>query len=139
MKIETTTSDTFQTGALAYLNRLTECFSTTNLEAIETLAKALLQAWIDGRNVYICGNGGSAANAIHMANDFHYGIGACGPKPQLPGLRVEALAANPGVITCLANDAGYENIYSLIASQGRQNDLLIVLSGGNSLTLTGAC
>ena len=31
-----------------------------------------------GRNVYICGNGGSAANAIHIANDLHYGIGACG-------------------------------------------------------------
>ena len=69
-----------------------------------------------------------------MANDFHYGIGACGPKPQLPGLRVEALAANPGVITCLANDAGYENIYShQLQVKGRQNDLLIVLSGsGNS-------
>ena len=36
-------------------------------------------AWIEERNVYICGNGGSAANAIHIANDLHYGIGACGP------------------------------------------------------------
>ena len=98
------------------------------------MAKEIRQAWIDGRNVFICGNGGSAANAIHIANDFHYGIGACGPSPCLPGLRVEALPANSGIITCLANDTGYENIYAhQLRVKGQPGDLLIVLSGsGNS-------
>ena len=59
------------------------------------------------------GNGGSAANAIHMANDFHYGIGACGSGKRLPGLRVEALSANSSIVTCLANDTGYDNIYAI--------------------------
>ena len=124
----------FATAAWAYLNRLQSCFSEANLAAIGILAKALRQAWIEGRNVYICGNGGSAANAIHLANDLHYGIGACGPGAKLPGLRVEALPANAGIITCIANDTGYDNIYSnQLEVKGRKGDLLIVLSGsGNS-------
>ena len=117
-----------------YLDQLNGCFSDAIIDQIEILAKDLLSAWVEGRNVYICGNGGSAANAMHLANDFHYGIGACGPGPKLPGLRVEALPANSGLITCLANDTGYENIYShQIEVKGRPGDLLIVLSGsGNS-------
>ena len=124
----------FNLRALNYLDQLNSCFSNTIINQIEILAKDLLAAWVEGRNVYICGNGGSAANAMHLANDFHYGIGACGPGPKLPGLRVEALPANAGLITCLANDTGYENIYShQIEVKGRPGDLLIVLSGsGNS-------
>ena len=77
---------------------------------------------------------------MHMANDFHFGIGSCGPGPKLPGLRVDALPANAGVITCLANDTGYDNIYShQLEVKGRQGDLLIVLSGsGNSANVVRA-
>ena len=140
MILATSTDSTFARAAWAYLNRLQGCFSEANLKAIETLARALRQAWIDGRQVYICGNGGSAANAIHMANDLHYGIGACGSGAKLPGLRVEALPANAGVITCLANDTGYDNIYAhQLEVKGRQGDLLIVLSGsGNSANVARA-
>jgi len=140
MTLAITTDSTFATAAWAYLNRLQGCFSAANLAAIETLARALRQAWIEGRHVYICGNGGSAANALHMANDLHYGIGACGPGPKLPGLRVEALPANSGVITCLANDTGYDNIYAhQLEVKARAEDLLIVLSGsGNSANVIRA-
>ena len=140
MTLANSTDSTFATGAWAYLDRLQGCFSAANLSAIETLARALLQAWMDGRHVYICGNGGSAANAIHMANDFHYGVGTCGPGPSQPGLRVEALPANAGIITCLANDTGYANIYShQLQVMGRPGDLLIVLSGsGNSANVVQA-
>ena len=134
------TSNTFTSNAFSYLERLQGCFNKTNLEAVEKLAKELHQAWIDGRNVYICGNGGSAANAIHIANDLHYGIGACGEGKKLPGLRVEALSANSGVVTCLANDIGYENIYShQLEVKCREGDLLIALSGsGNSPNIVKA-
>ena len=130
----------FAIKAAAYLQQLQESFSPAILESIESLAKELLQAWVQGRHVYICGNGGSAANAIHMANDFHYGIGACGAGPRLPGLRVEALTANTGIITCLANDTGYENIYAhQLQVKARKDDVLIVLSGsGNSANLVHA-
>ncbi|MBM5802377.1 MAG: SIS domain-containing protein [Cyanobacteria bacterium K_DeepCast_35m_m2_023] len=132
MNIRTCNSFVYQ--ARAYIKRLESCFSEDTLASVQRLAEALRQAWVDGRNVYICGNGGSAANAMHLANDFHYGIGASGASPRLPGLRVEALSANPSVITCLSNDTGYENIYShQLQVKGRPNDILIVLSGsGNS-------
>ena len=124
----------FADSAFSYLKRLDSCFNKTNLQAVESLANELRKAWIDGRSVYICGNGGSAANAIHIANDLHYGIGACGRGEKLPGLRIEALPANTGVITCLANDTGYENIYAQqLEVKGKKGDLLIALSGsGNS-------
>ena len=124
----------FSTSAKSYLSSLQGCFDDDIIESVERLASDLSTAWVQGKNVYICGNGGSAANAIHMANDFHFGIGACGPKPRLPGLRVEALSANSGVLTCLANDTGYENVFShQLEVKGNPGDLLIVLSGsGNS-------
>lgn len=136
----TLTQSSFALAAGDYLQRLQSCFSPAILEAVETLAEDLRSAWVEGRHVYICGNGGSAANAIHIANDLHYGIGACGPGPSLPGLRVEALPANAGIITCLANDTGYANIYAhQLQVKGRAGDLLIVLSGsGNSANVVRA-
>ena len=131
---------TFTESAFSYLERLRGSFNRTNLKAIEDLSKELREAWIDGRNVFICGNGGSAANAIHIANDLHYGIGACGPGAKLPGLRIEALPANTGIITCLANDTGYENIYAhQLETKSRRGDILIALSGsGNSPNIVKA-
>ena len=140
MTLSSRSNSAFKASAFSYLERLHGCFNTRNLGAIENLAIELHQAWINGKNVYICGNGGSAANAIHIANDLHYGIGACGPGIKLPGLRIEALPANTGVITCLANDTGYENIYAhQIETKSRRGDILIALSGsGNSPNIVKA-
>ena len=116
----------FQESTLRYLESLHSCFTPEKITIIEGLALHLLRVWSDGQQVFICGNGGSAANALHMANDFHYGIGACGPAPILPGLRVEALPANPAILTCLANDKGYENIFShQLEVKANAGDLLI--------------
>ena len=130
----------FQDAAKRYLESLHRCFTPEKIELVEELAVELLTVWRQRRQVFICGNGGSAANAIHMANDFHYGIGACGPDPLLPGLRVEALPANTGILTCLANDTGYENIFSKqLEVKANSGDMLIVLSGsGNSTNIVNA-
>ena len=140
MSFSSLKTNTFAKSAFSYLERLQGCFDKTNLEATEKLAHELHRVWVDGRNVYICGNGGSAANAIHIANDLHYGIGACGSGKQLPGLRVEALSANSGILTCLANDTGYDNIFShQLEVKSQRNDLLIALSGsGNSPNIVKA-
>jgi D-sedoheptulose 7-phosphate isomerase len=100
------------------------------MEDVGELACALRDAWRLEKSVYFCGNGGSAGNAIHLANDFIYGAGLTFGK----GLRVEALSSNPAVLTCLANDIGYENIFSeQIRVKGQPGDVLVVLSGsGNS-------
>ena len=102
----------FSKDSKKYLNQLNLIFSDQILIQVEKLAIHLRKIWQEERNLFICGNGGSAANAIHLANDFHYGVGACGNPPYTKGLKVEALPANAGVITCLGNDIGYENIYS---------------------------
>ena len=71
----------------------------------------LMKIWESNNQLFICGNGGSAANAIHIANDLHYGL-AQSVKSQKYGMKSDALPANAAIITCLANDTGYENIFS---------------------------
>jgi D-sedoheptulose 7-phosphate isomerase len=114
----------------AYIDRLAATLKGTDWVAVESLAQAMRACWREGRRLYICGNGGSAANAMHLANDLHYGIG----KGKRPGLRVNALPSNVSVLTCLANDEGYETIFSsLLAVEANAGDLLLVFSGsGNS-------
>jgi len=123
-----------------YLSQLNECFVPDVRHKIGLLAKRLLKAWTKQQNVYIIGNGGSAANAIHIANDLHYGIGGCGTGAKIAGLRVEALPANQGIITCLGNDIGYHNIFShQLCVKGQHGDVLIALSGsGNSQNIVNA-
>lgn len=113
-----------------YAQRLSRVMAGYDWSPVAALAEDLLHCWKEGRQVFLCGNGGSAGNAVHLANDFLYGIS----KTHGSGLRVHALPANTAVLTCLANDEGYDSIYSLqLAVQARPGDLLVVLSGsGNS-------
>jgi len=135
-------SSSFTQFSSQYLTRLNQAFDDDVIENAYVLAKHLKEAWSQKRKVFICGNGGSAANAVHMANDFHFGVG-CSSSSQSArkvGLRVEALPSNQGIITCLANDLGYEYIYSnQLDANAEPNDLLIVLSGsGNSPNIINA-
>lgn len=127
-------SSTFKTDCNSYLAKISNSFSEEIYYAIESLALQLRETWLNGNQVFICGNGGSAANAIHIANDFIYGVGACGMGDKIPGIKVEALSSNSGVLTCIGNDTGYENIFSYqLDVKANPNDLLLVLSGsGNS-------
>lgn len=120
----------------SYVNRLTDALNHDAISGAEVLALSLLDAWRENKSIYICGNGGSAGNAIHLANDFIYGAGRGLGK----GLRVEALSANPAVLTCLANDIGYDQIFAeQIRVKGQCGDLLLVLSGsGNSPNIVKA-
>jgi len=115
---------------VAYATRLQAVLASTEWSGVEQLAREMRKCWETGRRVFFCGNGGSAGNAIHLANDFLYGIA----KQTGEGMRVNALSSNPSVLTCLANDCGYENIYSeQLAVLANPGDVLIVLSGsGNS-------
>jgi len=116
--------------AADYLVRLTQTFANYPLGQIESLGQALLDCWKTGKQVFIFGNGGSAGNAVHLANDWIYGIS----KTFGSGLRVTALPANTSVVTCLANDEGYDSIFSYqLAVLAQPGDVVIALSGsGNS-------
>ena len=119
-----------------YINCLTNAVNSISMEKVDILATSLLEAWQRGSQIYLCGNGGSAANANHLANDFIYGAGIRNGI----GLRTESLSANSAVLTCLANDIGYNHIYSdQIKVKGNPNDILIALSGsGNSINIINA-
>lgn len=119
-----------------YSSRLQSSLAVADWSGVAQLAADIHDCWVQKKQVFFCGNGGSAGNAIHMANDFLYGIA----KRPGGGLRVNALSANPAVITCLANDIGYDRIYSeqlsVLANPG---DVLVVLSGsGNSPNIVAA-
>ncbi len=120
-----------------YVNSLKQIISDNSFEKeIDILYNVLLEAWHKNKNIFICGNGGSGANAIHIANDYLYAV----TSSKRNGFRIEALTANSSVITCLANDLSYEEIFSKqIQTKGNKGDLLIVLSGsGNSLNVIKA-
>jgi D-sedoheptulose 7-phosphate isomerase len=121
---------TFAEQSKAYLARLHNACEAIPLDKVELLASALLTAWKEKRQVFIFGNGGSAGNAIHLANDFVFGIS----KKFGSGLRIHALPANTSVITCLANDIGYESIFEYqLGLMSDPGDVVIALSGsGNS-------
>jgi len=115
---------------LGYSSKLQRILALSDWSNAEILGQEILKCWVERRQVFLCGNGGSAGNAVHLANDFLYGVA----KKTGAGLKVHALSANTAVMTCLANDVGYDSIFSeQLAVHAQSGDLLIVLSGsGNS-------
>src|ERR1700754_4938457 len=113
-----------------YSRRLTAVLEASAWRAATLLADELLDCVGTGRQLFLAGNGGSAGNAVHLANDFLYAWS----KQQGLGIRVHALPANPAVISCLANDEGYDEIFSAqLAIHARRDDVLVAFSGsGNS-------
>ena len=120
----------FREFALGYFNKLENQMRLLSLRDVELLAEGLLKAWENNKQVFVFGNGGSAGNAIHLANDFLYGVG----RGVLPGLKIHALPSNSAVITCLANDEGYESIFTeQLKALSNPGDLVLSFSGsGNS-------
>lgn len=133
-------SDAHETDAIGhfqdYSRRLGALLADFDWSPVGELADDLLECCKNGNQVFIAGNGGSAGNAIHLANDFLYGVSKTAGK----GLRVTALPANAAVLTCLANDEGYDQIFSLqLGILANPGDVLIVFSGsGNSPNILAA-
>ena len=119
-----------------YSERLAATLRDFDWAPVEQLAHELLDCWRTGRQVFLAGNGGSGGNANHLANDFLYPLS----KAHGSGLRVQSLSANPAVMSCLANDEGYDKVFSMqLAVLARDGDVLIVLSGsGNSPNIVAA-
>ncbi|WP_417552500.1 SIS domain-containing protein [Marinomonas fungiae] len=119
-----------------YAQQLSQILAVTDWSPVEALAEDCRRLIIEGKRLYICGNGGSAGNAIHLANDYLYGVSPIDAK----AIKVEALSANSAVLTCLGNDLGYEHIFSWqLKVKAEPGDVLVVLSGsGNSANILNA-
>ena len=99
-------------------------------QSVEVLVSEIQKADSRSGRVFLCGNGGSGANAQHIENDLSVGIS----KVSGLELHVETLGSNSAVTTAIANDFSYEEIFSRqLRLKGSSKDLLIVFSGsGNS-------
>jgi D-sedoheptulose 7-phosphate isomerase len=99
--------------------------------AMQKMADAMQQTWADGGKLLIAGNGGSAADAMHFAEELVARF-----EKDRPALAAIALC-DPTVITCTANDFGYDRIFSRqVEALGRPGDLLVLFStSGNSQSI----
>ncbi|MCD4818518.1 MAG: SIS domain-containing protein [Candidatus Cloacimonetes bacterium] len=99
-----------------------------NLQKIDKISQEITKCFKNGNKVIICGNGGSAADAMHFAEEFTGNF-----RKKRAALPVIALT-DSSHITCVANDFGFSKIFSRgIEAFGKKNDILIVLStSGNS-------
>ncbi len=101
----------------------------TLIGGIENIAEAMTVAFRNNRKVLFCGNGGSAADAQHLAAEFsgrfYY---------DRPPLYSEALHVNSSYLTAVSNDYGYDHIYSrMVEAMGQTDDVLVGIStSGNS-------
>ncbi len=112
--------------ASAYFGGLFDSLSAVSLEAIERAVQALDQARQARRFIYVLGNGGSAANASHFANEL--GKGAI--TADRPRFRVVALTDNMPLFSAWANDSGYEASFAeQLLNLVQAGDVVIALSG----------
>ena len=108
-----------------YLTRLKLILDSIDLDAISDIVEILEQTILDKSRIYIIGNGGSSATASHMVNDLGAGL----RRRNIINFDVVSLGDNSPVITAIANDIGYENIF-FMQMKGLINpkDIVIAIS-----------
>lgn len=119
-----------------YLTLIKNLINKVDINDLAEIISALETAHKEKRQVFIAGNGGSAATAGHMANDLMIGVA----KNQRYGLRTIALADHIAPVTALANDISYAEIFSgQIKHLADPGDFLVVISvSGNSPNIINA-
>lgn len=119
-----------------YLARLQQLLSRVDLESVRKIVETIEKTHEAKSNIYIMGNGGSAATASHMVNDLGVGLRRRG----LMNFNIHSLADNTPVTTAIANDIGFENIfYMQLEGLLKKDDVIIAVScSGNSQNITKA-
>ena len=120
----------------SYRATLSDLLDGVAMEAITAAANALRAARDERRTIFIAGNGGSAATATHFVND----LGKATKRNGTPPLRVIGLSDNLAWLTALANDEGYQRVFSgQMENFAEPGDLLILIScSGSSPNLVEA-
>ena len=117
-------------------NNLQKIINDKGLTAeIEIVTTKIIQAFKDGNKLLLCGNGGSASDAQHIAAELSGRF----IKERKP-LYAEALHVNSSYMTAVSNDYGFESTYSrMLEAIGKKGDVLIALStSGNSENVINA-
>lgn len=110
-------------------------FLRDQIGQITRICEVVVETLQGGGTVYTAGNGGSAAQAMHLSEEL---IGRY--RQNRPALRAVCLNTDPTAVTCIANDFGFEQVFSRqCEALLRDRDLLVVLStSGNSLNIVNA-
>jgi D-sedoheptulose 7-phosphate isomerase len=105
------------------------------IQKIEKVAEAMIATYKKDGKVLFCGNGGSAADAQHLAAELSGRF----YKNRAP-LFAEALHVNPSFVTAVANDYGYDEVFArMVEAAGRKGDMLVAIStSGNSQSILNA-
>ena len=105
------------------------------LEKIEQAAQLLTNTFRQGGKALFCGNGGSAADAQHIAAELSGRF-----YTDRPPLYAEALHVNSSYMTAVANDYGYDRVFArMVEAAGRPGDVLVAIStSGNSVSILNA-
>lgn len=108
-----------------YKNNLKHLIDALDNDTLVRIQTAFEQTVTDQSRIYVIGNGGSAATASHIANDFGIGLKRRG----IMSLDIISLADNSAVCTAIANDVGYENIfYMQLKDVVRPKDVILAIS-----------
>ena len=119
----------------SYIDYLSSVLNNISLTDIEKFVEVLLEARERESSIFFIGNGGSAATASHFANDI-----AIGTRTYEKPFRAISLCDNQAVITAIANDDGYEKIFSqqLQVLLKKQDVVIGISASGNSTNLLKA-
>jgi D-sedoheptulose 7-phosphate isomerase len=113
---------TYLDAAAALMGTLT----TACLEDVLAAAAVLIDAFRDGHALLICGNGGSAADAQHLATEF---VSALTLDHRRPAMRAIALTTDTSALTAIANDDGVERMFARqVEAIGSAGDVLLAIS-----------
>jgi D-sedoheptulose 7-phosphate isomerase len=107
------------------------------LDQIAAAAEILVSSLREGGKLLICGNGGSAADAQHLATEFVSTFTVDNRRPSIPAI---ALTTDTSLLTAIANDFGVEGVFARqVESLGKAGDVLIAIStSGNSANVVNA-
>jgi len=108
----------------------------SDFDILSAIVQRLVQVKTGEKTIYTAGNGGSASTASHVCNDLVKGCRVNGRE----GFRAVCLSDSNAIVTCLANDFSYEDIFSIqLKTFAVKDDVLIVFSGsGNSPNIISA-
>jgi D-sedoheptulose 7-phosphate isomerase len=108
----------------AELNKILHNFSESDLKEFDNCGNLVINALKNKKTIFWCGNGGSAAESSHLAAEL---IGKF--KTDRPPFSSISLNADTSTLTCIANDYGYQEVYSRqLKGLGKSGDVLITLS-----------
>lgn len=120
----------YTTEIKTYLENEIKVLESLDVDSINAVLNLLEETFENENNIYIFGNGGSAATASHFQNDFNKGVSEYTAKK----FRFQCLNDNVATLMAIANDIGYEDVFSFqLQGKLREGDIVIAISGsGNS-------